>query len=82
MDDAGMSLSAILDLGVPNTRSSNCLGDGLHCGTFLQPNSEQALECPARFVPAEMRQTGTRGAGYGARKEAYGGADCEPFTAG
>jgi hypothetical protein len=30
------------------------------------------LECPAIFVPVEMRQTGTRGAGYGARKEAYG----------
>ena len=28
------------------------------------------LECPARFVPVEMRQTGTRGAGDGTRKEA------------
>lgn len=36
------------------------------------------LEYRARFVPVEIRQTGTRGAGYGARKEAYGGADCEP----
>ena len=28
------------------------------------------LECPAQFVPVEMRQTGTRGAGDGTRKEA------------
>jgi hypothetical protein len=28
------------------------------------------LECPAAFVPASMRQTGMRGAVYGARKEA------------
>jgi superfamily II DNA or RNA helicase len=40
------------------------------------------LECPASFVPVEMRQTGTRGAGYGAREEAYGRADREPVAAG
>jgi hypothetical protein len=28
------------------------------------------VECPAAFVPASMRQTGMRGAIYGARKEA------------
>jgi hypothetical protein len=38
------------------------------------------LECPAFFVPVEMRQTGTRGAIYGTREEAYGGADCEAST--
>jgi hypothetical protein len=42
----------------------------------------QQLECPARFVPVEMRQTGTRGAVYGAREEAYSGADREPASAG
>ncbi len=30
---------------------------------------------PTSFVPGEMRQPGTRGAGHGARKEAYGGAE-------
>ena len=28
------------------------------------------LECPAQFVPVEVRQTGTRGAEDGARQEA------------
>ncbi len=31
---------------------------------------EEELECPAQFVPVEVRQTGTRGAGDGARQEA------------
>jgi putative transposase len=35
------------------------------------------VECPAIFVPVEMRQTGTRGAGNEKRDEAYGGADRE-----
>jgi hypothetical protein len=30
----------------------------------------RVLECPAQFVPVEVRQTGTRGAEDGARKEA------------
>jgi hypothetical protein len=29
---------------------------------------KHGMECPAQFVPVEMRQTGTRGAGDGARK--------------
>jgi hypothetical protein len=32
--------------------------------------SADPLECPAAFVPESMRQTGMRGAIYGARKEA------------
>jgi hypothetical protein len=40
------------------------------------------VECPALFVPVKMRQTGTRGVLYGAREEAYSGADCEPAAAG
>ncbi len=34
------------------------------CGTDLN------LECPAQFVPVEVRQTGTRGAEDGTRQEA------------
>ena len=40
------------------------------------------MECPARFVPVEMRQTGTRGVEYGTRQEAYGGADRESAATG
>lgn len=40
------------------------------------------LECPATFVPVEMRQTGMRGTGYGTREEAYGGADRESAATG
>ena len=40
------------------------------------------LECPANFVPVEMRQTGMRGAWNGTRKEAYTGADREAAAAG
>jgi hypothetical protein len=40
------------------------------------------VECPATFVPVEMRQTGTRGAVYGTREEAYGGADRESAATG
>jgi hypothetical protein len=40
------------------------------------------VECPARFVPVEMRQTGTRGVEYGTRQEAYGGADRESAATG
>jgi hypothetical protein len=39
------------------------------------------LECPANFVPADMRQTGTRGGWDGAREEAYSEEDCEPASA-
>jgi hypothetical protein len=39
------------------------------------------LECPVPFVPESMRQTGMRGAIYGEREEAYGGADREFATA-
>lgn len=39
-------------------------------------------ECPALFVPVEVRQTGTRGAIYVTREEAYGGADRESAAAG
>jgi L,D-transpeptidase YcbB len=44
--------------------------------------SQQGLECPATFVPVEMRQTGMRGTDYGTRKEAYGGADRESAATG
>jgi hypothetical protein len=40
------------------------------------------MECPATFVPVEMRQTGMRGTDYGTRKEAYGGADRESAATG
>jgi len=40
------------------------------------------VECPATFVPVEMRQTGMRGTGYGTREEAYGGADRESAATG
>ena len=40
------------------------------------------LGMPGHFVPVEMRQTGMRGAMYGARKEAYGGADRESAATG
>jgi hypothetical protein len=40
------------------------------------------LECRATFVPVGMRQTGTRGVGYGTREEAYGGADRESAATG
>ena len=43
---------------------------------------EEVMECPATFVPVEMRQTGMRGTDYGTRKEAYGGADREPAATG
>src|ERR1035441_10487366 len=33
--------------------------------------SIRQVECPALFVPVKMRQTGTRGALYGTREEAY-----------
>jgi predicted site-specific integrase-resolvase len=39
------------------------------------------VECPAAFVPESMRQTGMRGAIYGARKEAHSRADREPASA-
>ena len=35
------------------------------------------MECPATFVPVEMRQTGTREGPHEKRGEAYGGADRE-----
>jgi hypothetical protein len=40
------------------------------------------VECPATFIPVEMRQTGTRGAVYGTREEAYGGAGRESAATG
>jgi hypothetical protein len=49
---------------------------------YQQIADDAAVECPASFVPVEMRQTGTRGAIYGTREEAHSGADCEPAAAG
>ena len=43
---------------------------------------DRRVECPAPFVPVEMRETGTRGALDGTRKEAHGRADCEPASSG
>src|SRR5271170_6564415 len=37
--------------------------------------------CPAQIVPVGMRQTGTRGAGDGTRKEAQSGAGSEHVAA-
>src|ERR1019366_4449224 len=50
--------------------------------SFIFEHFDEPLECPALFVPVKMRQTGTRGSLYGAREEAYSGADCEPAAAG
>jgi hypothetical protein len=47
-----------------------------------QEGWSRVVECPAHFVPVEMRQTGTRGVGYGTREEVYGGTDCKPAAAG
>lgn len=49
---------------------------GIYANELLQ------LECPALFVPVEVRETGMRGALNGARKEKYTGADCELAAAG
>ena len=51
-------------------------------GDYTVDASREIVECPASSVPVEMRQTGTKGAGYGARKEAYSGADCELAATG
>jgi ubiquinone/menaquinone biosynthesis C-methylase UbiE len=40
------------------------------------------LERPANSVPADVRETGMRGALHGTMKEACVGADCEPASAG
>src|SRR5271155_5998019 len=39
------------------------------------------MVCPAQIVPVGMRQTGTRGAGDGTRKEAQSGAGSEHVAA-
>jgi hypothetical protein len=49
---------------------------------WLNVRDGGGLECPATFVPVEMRQTGMRGTGYGTREEAYGGADRESAATG
>lgn len=61
----------------PATRTRNYLAV---CGFWLL--AMLPLECPALFVPVKMRQTGTRGALYGTREEAYSRADREPAAAG
>ena len=38
--------------------------------TSLSSRRRCLMECPAQFVPVEVRQTGTRGAEDGARQEA------------
>jgi uncharacterized RDD family membrane protein YckC len=48
----------------------------------IRQKTAEKLECPATFVPVEMRQTGMRGTDYGTRKEAYGGADRESAATG
>jgi hypothetical protein len=65
------ALSSTLDLGAVTL---------LVCG--LVSKASQFVECPATFVPVEMRQTGMRGTGYGTREEAYGGADRESAATG
>jgi hypothetical protein len=49
--------------------------------TALKMEDRAQLECRAAFVPESMRQTGMRGAIYGARKEAHSRADREPASA-
>ena len=49
---------------------------------LYEKERELYLECPALFVPVDVRETGMRGALNGTRKEAYAGADCEPASAG
>jgi hypothetical protein len=39
--------------------------------TAFVGEGSSGLECPASFMPVEMRQTGTREAIYGTREEAY-----------
>jgi hypothetical protein len=45
-----------------------------HARLMFRTNAKKKIisvvECPAQFVPVEVRQTGTRGAEDGARKEA------------
>jgi hypothetical protein len=41
-------------------------------GKFLSDRARGKVECPATFVPVEMRQTGMRGTGYVTREEATG----------
>ena len=43
---------------------------------------QNGMECPATFVPVEMRQTGTRGVANEKRDEAYGGAGRESAATG
>jgi hypothetical protein len=49
---------------------------------FSKPIDQADVECPATFVPVEMRQTGMIGTGYDTREEAYGGADRESAATG
>jgi hypothetical protein len=51
-------------------------------GSSPEKTALYTMECPALFVPVKMRQTGTRGALYGTREEAYSRADREPAAAG
>ena len=44
--------------------------------------SKFVLECPASFVPVDVRETGMRGALHGTRKEAYARTDREPASSG
>ena len=49
---------------------------------FFDPEFQRLLlECPAIFVPVEVRETGMRGALNGTREEEYTGADSEPAAA-
>ena len=40
------------------------------------------VECPALFVPVDVRETGMKGAWNGTRKEAYARTDSEPAWSG
>jgi hypothetical protein len=53
----------------------------LHDANSLPDGNQLTVECPATFVPESMRQTGMRGAIYGASEEAYAGADRESASA-
>jgi hypothetical protein len=58
----------------------NCPGHDLD--TWRWHITLLGLECPALFVPVEVRETGMKGAFDGTREKEYAGADCESASSG
>ena len=76
----GQGLRSIRDVAM----ISILLGCGLRraeLSALRREDIQIRLECPAFFVPVSMRETGTKGALNGTRKEAYARADCELTSA-